>query len=50
MLLSLNSSFLWRNANILGLRKENILKKTKDLILDLKVLPFTKVNNVDIRY
>ena len=50
MLLSLNSSFLWRNANILGLRKENILKKTKDIILNLKVLPFTKVNDVEILY
>ena len=30
----------WRKANILGLRKKNIVNKTKLLIFNLKLLPF----------
>ena len=30
----------WRKANILGLRKKNIVNKTSLLIFNLKLLPF----------
>ena len=33
-------SYFWRRANKLGLRKKNNIQKTRNLIFNLKLIPF----------
>jgi hypothetical protein len=41
---------LWRKASKLGLRRKKNINTTKDLILNLKVLAFTNIEDVDKRF
>ena len=41
---------LWKKASKIGLRKEGYLQKTKEMILNLKSLSFTKIENVEEKY
>ena len=44
----IQSWWRWGNAN--GLRNQDVKSKTKDLILNLKALPFNKREDVNVRY
>ena len=44
------SQALWRNASERGLREEGILELTKEVIFNLKVLPFLSLDNVKKRF
>ena len=35
----------WKRASYIGLRKKNLIKKTKFLIFNLKLLPFLNEND-----
>ena len=41
---------LWRKAGKLGLRRKDYLKSTKDMILNLKTLPFIDINDIEERF
>jgi len=44
------SQLLWRKANKLHLKDKNAIEITKDLILNLKVLHFTDVREINERF